>query len=599
MSSEQADYMKNGYLAATLADEKKCPGQQAEVLTAITDMTGRVQGAIGSAAGAALAKARDAEIAAIEKSSCTDAGERCQVVTLFGGGQYKLYRYRKYSDVRLVWAPEYATGQFGGDPDNFNFPRYGIDASFLRIYENGKPVKTPGHLTWAARAPKPGELVFAVGNPGTTQRLFTMEQMAARRDMVLPTTELYLSELRGRLIGAMAGDAEKTRAGADQLFLLENSYKAQYGMWQALLDQSFWAKLAANEADLRARVARDPALAQRVGDPWSDITKAYTSYRAIFPAYYWLENRAGGSSSLYAYARRIVRAATERAKPNAERLPAYSDAALPLLEKQLVDPEPVYPWLEELNIAFWLSKARENLTVDAPEVKRLLGKDSPEAIAHRLVTGSTLADPKVRQALFAGGLDAVKASNDPVIQFVLANDADARAIGDRYRFEVEAPITAGQSRIAQARFAAYGTDLYPDATFTLRITYGDVQGWSYRGKTIAPVTNFGGMFDRVTGAEPFALAPKTLAAVDRIDRSKALDFSTNLDVVGGNSGSPVIARDGSVIGALFDGNIYSLGGTYGYDPAINRSVVVSTVAVEEALTKIYPAPRLVSELHAR
>jgi hypothetical protein len=600
VSTEQADYVRNGFLAATLADERKCPGQQAEVLTSITDMTSRVQGAIGGTTGATLARARDSEIAAIEKTSCKDqATERCQVVTLFGGGQYKLYHYRKYSDVRLVWAPEFGTGQFGGDPDNFNFPRYGLDASFLRIYENDKPVKTPSHLTWAARNPVAGELVFAVGNPGTTQRLFTMDQLAMRRDVALPAAELYLSELRGRLIGAMAGDAEKTRTGNDELFLVENSYKAQYGMWQALLDPIFWNKLATNEKDLRARVARDPALTARIGDPWADLGKAYAAYTEIYQPYLWLELRSGAQSTLFNYAHTIVRAATERAKADADRLPAYSDSALPLVGKKLVDPQPTYGWLEELNLAYWFAKTRERLTADAPEVRRMLGKESPEGLAHRLVSGTSLGDPKVRQALFEGGLDAVKASKDPLIQFVLATEPDARAVLDRYRFEVEAPAAAAQSKIALARFAAYGTDLYPDATFTLRITYGGVKGWTYRGQTIEPTTNWGGMFDRATGSEPYALAPKTLAARDKIDRSKVLDFSTDLDVVGGNSGSPVVARDGSVLGALFDGNIYSLGGTVGFDPAINRSVVVSTVAVEEALTKIYPAPRLVSELHAR
>jgi hypothetical protein len=599
-STEQSDYVKNGFVAATLADERKCPGQQAEVLTSITDMTGRIMGAIGTATGAALARARDAEVAAIEKAGCKDsATERCQVVTLFGGGQYKLYHYRKYSDVRLVWTPEYDTAQFGGDPDNFNFPRYGLDASFLRIYENGKPVSTPSHLTWAARAPVPGELIFAVGNPGTTQRLFTTDQLAFQRDVFQPTTEIYLSELRGRLIGASAGDAEKTRTAGDEMNVVENSFKARYGMWQALLDPLFWGKLDANERDLRARVAKDSALSAKIGDPWSDLARADTAYRNLFTRYIWLESRAGARSTLFGYARTIVRAATERVKPNADRLPAYSDSALPLAEKRLVDAEPIYPWLEELNIGYWLSKTREYLTSDAPEVRRMLGKDSPEGLAHRLVSGTTLADPKVRQALFEGGLDAVKASKDPLIQFVLATDLDARAMLDRYRFEVDAPTAAAQSKIAQARFAVYGTDLYPDATFTLRITYGSVQGWTYQGQTIAPTTNWGGMFDRATGSKPYALAPKTAAAMNRIDRNKVLDFSGSLDVVGGNSGSPVIARDGSVLGALFDGNIHSLGGSYGYDPAINRALMVSTVAVEEALDKIYPAPRLLSELHAR
>jgi hypothetical protein len=600
LSTDKADYIANGFLAEGLADERKCAGQQAEIVTAITDMTARVQKAIGSNTGAALARARDGEVAAIEKEGCKDpATERCQVVTLFGGGQYKLYHYRKYSDVRLVYAPEADAAFFGGDPDNFNFPRYDLDAAFLRLYENGKPVKTSQHLTWAARPPKEGEVVFISGNPGSTQRLLTQAQMGFQRDVSLPALELYLAELRGRMIAAMAGDAEKTRTGNDLLFGIENSYKARYGQWQALLDPGFSAKLAANEADLRAKIAADPKTAQAIGDPWADLAKITVAYRDLYKPYAWLEGRAGAYSDLYADARAIVRSAQERAKPNAERLPEYQDSKLPLLEKQLTDDKPVYPWLEELNIAFWLSKTREALTTDAPQVKALLGKESPEQVAHRLVAGTTLADPKVRAALFAGGLDAVKASRDPLIQYVLAHDGDARAIKDRYRFEIEAPTTAAQAKLAQARFAAYGTDVYPDATFTLRLSYGAVKGWTYQGVTVPPTTVFAGMFERATGADPFKLPPKVIAAEPKIDKTKVVDFVSNNDIIGGNSGSPILDAKGNVIGAVFDGNIHSLGGNFGFDETVNRSVSVSTVAVEEALTKIYPAPRLIAELHAK
>jgi hypothetical protein len=600
LSTEKADYIAGGFLAATLADERKCAGQQAEIVTAITDMTARVQKAIGTSTGAALAKARDGEVAAIEKEGCKDpATERCQVVVLFGGGQYKLYHYRKYSDVRLVYAPEADAAFFGGDPDNFNFPRHDLDAAFLRIYENNKPVATPQHLTWAARAPKEGELVFISGNPGSTQRLLTQAQMDFQRDVSLPALELYLSEMRGRLIAAMAGDAEKTRTGSDLLFGIENSYKARYGQWQALLDPGFAGKLAKTETDLRAKIAADPATAAKIGDPWTDLAKLMVAYRDVYKPYNWLEARAGGFSDLYGDARAIVRAAQERAKPNAERLPEYQDSKLPLLEKQLTDDKPVYPWLEEISIGYWLSKTREALTTDAPQVKALLGKESPEQVAHRLVTETKLGDPKVRAALFAGGLDAVKASTDPLIRYVLAHEADARAIKDRYRFEIEAPVTAAQAKLAQARFAAYGTDVYPDATFTLRLSYGAVKGWTYQGVTVKPTTVFAGMYERATGADPFKLPPKLLAAQSKIDPTKVVDFTSANDIIGGNSGSPILDAKGNVIGAVFDGNIHSLGGNFGYDESLNRSVSVSTVAVEEALTKVYPAPRLLAELHGK
>ena len=593
LSTERADYVENGILVDDRKAERTCPGQQAEIVTLISDVTAKVTAAIGSATGLNLVKARDGAIGALETSECTDpATTRCQVVTLYGGGQYKLYKYRKYSDVRLVFAPEESVAQFGGDPDNFNFPRFGLDAAFLRIYENGQPVATTQHLKWTPRAPEPGEIVFTSGNPGSSQRLATQSQLAFRRDTISPLTLLYFSELRGRLISAMAGDAERTRTGNDLLFGIENSFKSVYGGWRSLLDPEFAGKLAANERSLRAKVAGNA----KIGDPWATVDTAMDNYSQIYLPYSLLESRAVTGTNLYRNARLLVRAAQERAKPNAERLPEYSDARLPLLEKTVTDPAPTYPWLEKLVIGFWLSKTREYLTADDPRVKALLGKESPEQAADRLVSGSTLADPKVRKALWDGGLAAIEASKDPIIQQVLATDATPRALRQRYRAEVDGPVTAAQSKLAQARFAAFGTGIYPDATFTLRLSYGKVTGWKEGDREIAPTTNFAGLYDRNTGAAPYALPKRWLAAKSKLTPTVVLDFSTSNDVLGGNSGSPVIAKDLSVIGALFDGNIHSLGGDFGYDPVLNRSVVVSTGAVQEALTKVYGANALLKEL---
>lgn len=599
-STTDNDLLANGFVAADKPKELKCPGQQAEIVTAISDVTPEIMKAIGSQTGAALAKARDGAIATIEAQGCSDkTKERCQVVTLFGGGQYKLYKYRKYSDVRLAYAPEFQAAFFGGDPDNFNFPRYDNDAAFLRLYEDGKPVVTKAHLKWNPRAPKSGEVTYVVGNPGSTQRLYTMAQMGLLRDVQVPATLLYLSELRGRLISARQANAEQERTGADQLFSIENGFKVYYGQGKALLDPDFVGKLTANEQELRGKIAADAALKAKIGDPWGEIEKAVAGYRDFYDRYMWLERRAGGPSELYHYARTIVRAAQERTKPDAERLPEYSSSRLSLVEKELVDERPIYPWLEKLDVELWLSKTREYLTTDAPEVKKLLGKESPEALATRLISGTTLADPKARKALFDGGIEAVKASKDPLIQFVLASDDDARAVKTRYRDEYDAPVTAAQSRLAQARFAVYGDALYPDATFTLRISYGAVKGWTYQGTNVPETTNFGGLYERATGAPPFDLPKKWAAAESKIDKSRVFNFVTTNDIIGGNSGSPVIAADGSVIGAAFDGNIHSLGGAYGFDPAVNRTVVVSMGAVDEALTKVYPAPALLKELKAK
>ncbi len=596
LSTAENDLVANGFNPATRTEERTCPGQQAEVVTAITDVTARIRAAIGTATGEALVRARDAAIVAIEGESCTDrATQRCQVVTLYGGGQYKLYTYRKYSDVRIAWAPEFSAAFFGGDPDNFNFPRYALDASFLRAYENGRPVSIAAPLAWSNRAPVAGEITFVSGNPGSTSRLMTETQRAFQRELRLPTTLILFSEYRGRLLAAAAGNADRTREAADTLFGIENSFKAQMGQFRSLNDREFAGELARAEADLRARAAADPA----IGDPWSEIDRADAARRNLYLESIFLSQGGSSWSDLYGYARTLVRAAQERARPNAERLPEYADAALPMVERRLMGEVPVYPWLEELSLSFWLSKAREYLTADSPDVRLLLGQDSPEALAQRLVAGTRLADPAVRRQLWDGGLEAITASEDPMIRFVLAHDARAREIRAANEAAYDGPVTAAQSRLASARFAAYGDANYPDATFTLRLSYGTVQGWEERGRQVPHFTTMGGTFDRATGQEPFIAPRGYVAARARINPETVYNFVTTNDIIGGNSGSPVIDRTGAVIGAAFDGNIHSLGGNFGYDGRMNRTVVVSTAAINEALRSIYPNAGILNELSTR
>jgi len=586
-STAKNNILKAGFVAGTRERELKCSGQQAEVVTSIRDVTADVKGAVGSASGEAAVKARNAAIAKIESANCTDkATTRCQVVSLYGGGQYKLYTYHKYSDVRLVWVPEAQAAQFGGDPDNFNFPRYSLDASFLRAYEGGKPAATPAHLQWIARAPIDGEATFVVGNPGSTQRLYTSEQMAMQRELVLPMRVTTYSEFRGRLITAMESSPAKNREGHQALEGLENSLKVYLGQKRALDDPAFMGKLAAAEADLKAKSGN------KFGNPWVDIATATQSYRNLYLARYFALPRG----DLFNYAITLVRAADERAKPDSERLPAYTESALPLVQKRLLDPEPIYPWLDQLQLEWSLSKAREYLGPDDQETKLLLGKESPEALAARLVAGSKLADPAYRKRLWEGGKAAVDASTDPMIVYARKIDPNARLLEQKYNATVDGPITAAQAKLADARFAAYGNTLYPDATFTLRISYGKVLGWNERGTMVPTRTYLGGTYARATGSEPFDLAPSFVTNRSKIDPKVTYDFVTTNDIIGGNSGSPVIDREGKVIGAAFDGNIHSIGGAYGYDPVLNRTVVVSTAAVEEALKTIYPAPALLVEL---
>jgi len=588
-STAANNILKTGFTARSRGDEKMCAGQQAEVVTSIRDVTPQVKAAIGSATGEAAVKARSAIVAQLEKDGCPDTAKtRCQVVSLYGGGQYKLYNYRKYSDVRLVWAPEAQAAQFGGDPDNFNFPRYSLDASFLRAYEDGKPVATPNHLDWSPRAPVQGEATFVVGNPGSTQRLFTSEQLAFQRELVLPVTLATYSELRGRLIAAMESSPDKEREAAETLGSIENSLKVYIGRVKALGDPAFTGKLAAAEAELKVKSAGNAA----VGNPWADIGKAMRSYRDFYVAHRF----SLPQGDLFGYAMTLVRAASERTKSNVERLPGYSDSALPLVEKRLLDEKPVYPWLDQLFMEWSLSKSREYLGADDPQTKLLLGKESPEGLAARLISGTKLADSAVRKALWEGGKAAVDASTDPMIVYARSLDANDRALKKRFDEQVDAPLTAAGAKLADARFAAYGDSVYPDATFTLRISYGKVAGWPERGKQVPIRTTLGGTFERATGASPFDLPPAFAANRSRIDPDTTYDFVTTNDIIGGNSGSPVIDKAGKVIGAAFDGNIHSLGGNYGYDGSINRTVAVSTAAVQEALEKIYPAPHLVDEL---
>ena len=399
LSTADNQYAQTGFLPASRDEELRCQGMQAEVLISIEDVTGRVRAAGEGLEGRAFTQARDAMMAAIETEACAGRTElRCQVVSLYRGGQFKLYTYEKYEDVRLAFAPEEAAGSFGGDLDNFNFPRFSLDAAFLRLYSDGRPMQTPTHLGWDAGPPQAGELVVVSGSPGSTQRLLTMEQLETVRDVVLQLDQLSPSELRGRLIRYAAEGEEQAFIAGSTLSGVENSYKRGRGQARALIDTEFMAGRAAAEQELRDRVAADPALAERIGDPWGEIAALQDDYAELYPAYFFLEGRAGGGSQLYSWARTLVRAARERERPAAERLPEYSDSRLGLLRAQTVAANPTYPELNEIQLEWWLSKTREILTVDDPRIRPLLGDESPEGLAERLIAGTTLADPAGRRA---------------------------------------------------------------------------------------------------------------------------------------------------------------------------------------------------------
>src|SRR6266446_119006 len=598
LSSKERDYIKTGFSTASRSEERQCPGMQAEILASIGDVTPTVNEATKGKSGPDYVRARDAVVASIEKQACQghETVNRCQVISLYDGGQYKLYTYRKYSDVRLVFAVEFATAFFGGDPDNFNFPRYDLDFSFLRLYENGAPVSTPEHLRWNSSAPKDGDPVFVAGNPGGTDRQLTAAQLLTLRDVIRPPLLMQLSELRGRYSRFAEESAEHARIVTRSLFGIENTLKALRGAQLALLEPSLIESKRRADADLKAKVDADPKLRASIGDPWAEIARAQAARAELNTQLSFLEGRAGGGSQLYRYARTLVRASAEREKPNGERLREYNDARLPLLQKTLLDPQPVERDLEDVQLEFWLTKLREELTADAPETALYLGKDSPENLA-RTLTESRLGDAAFRKQLWEGGAKAIAASTDSMIRFVLKTDAAARAIRKQYEERVDGPTDRASERIAQARFAVYGTSVYPDATFSLRLSYGKIAGWTYRGRTIAAFTTYDGLYQRATGQFPFDLAPRWTEGKSKLDLKTVFDISSENDIIGGNSGSPLINAKGEVIGAIFDGNIHSLGGDFYYDGTLNRAVSVSTAAITEALNKIYGQTALIAELN--
>jgi hypothetical protein len=403
--------------------------------------------------------------------------------------------------------------------------------------------------------------------------------------------------LRGRLTRYAQEGPEQARIGNRALFGLENGLKALRGEQAALLQPDLIAAKRKADTELKAKAAAAPSL-RGLGDPWADVAKAQEARAAMYKPYFFVEARAGYGSRLFDYAQTLVRAAEERAKPNGERLREFGDARLPLMERRLLDKTPVYPELEQLRLEFWLTKLREELTADAPETALVLGKDSPETLAKAL-TQSKLADENLRKQLWEGGAQAIRASNDPMIQFVRRIDVAGRALRKTYEERVSAPAAAAYERIAKARFAVYGTSIYPDATFSLRLSYGKIAGWTYQNRNVPAFTRFAGLYARATGQFPYELGPRWIAGKEKLDLSTVFDMSSDNDIIGGNSGSPLINARGEVVGAIFDGNIHSLGGDFFFDPALNRAVSVSTAAMSEALAKIYGQNALLAELTGR
>lgn len=598
VSTPEADRVKQGFLARTRAEEAVCPAMEVNRLEAISDVTAAVKAATKGLQGQAFKDAYNAATAKITQTCTGSDGKtvRCDVVDLYHGGQYKLYRYHRFQDVRLVFAPEQSVAFFGGDPDNFNFPRYNYDMSLLRVYEDGKPAAVKDWLPLNPAGPEAGQAVFVTGHPGSTQRGYTMAQLESLRAHDRNEALLFLSEYRGRLIEYGKRSPEAARQANATLFGVENSFKALSGQLQALNDSTLMAAKARDEAALRRFVASRKDLPPETAKAWDAIAKALADYDAFRPAHAMMAEGAAFNSALFRTALRLVRGTVERTKPNEQRLPEYAEASMPQVQALLLSRAPTYPEFEKFKLAFSLTKMRERMGADHPLVKQVLGSDSPEQLAAKLVDGSKLADVELRRTLWDGGAAAVQASTDPMIRLALAIDGPARDLRKRYEREVDAVIQKNTELIAAARFAQSGTGIYPDATFTLRLSYGQVQGWKAGDAEVPAFTRTAGLYDRATGADPYALPASWLAAKPKLDANRPFNYVTTNDIIGGNSGSPMVNAKGEVVGLIFDGNIHSLGGAFGYDGSKNRAVAVDTAIILEALDKVYDAPHLLKEL---
>jgi hypothetical protein len=600
LSSTGNDITEKGFLAPARKDERICPAFEVSILQSISDVTERVKFATAETASQDVSAKRRAEMATIEREAChDDPTKRCQVVTLYRGGQYKLYRYDRYDDVRLVFAPEQQAASFGGDPDNFNFPRYDFDMSVLRLYRDGKPVTFSDPLKISAEGAKEGDLVFVSGHPGSTDRLMTISQLEFERDHFLPWRIEYLAQFRGSLLTESTKGEEEARQGLDALNGVENSVKVFKGERGALVEPAFFALKVNEEKKLREALAAKPALRGKYGDPFGDIEKIMRAQQSVWLPYQMLEQRFGGGSVLLSDARRLVRAAAEHAKPDGQRLSEYSASRSKSLERSLLAEAPVHPALEQLEIEFWLNKTREYLGADNAAVKAMFGKRSAAEIAQDIIAYSQLADVTARRKLWESPAN-VATSTDPAIVLARTIDQASREARAKYETTVSGPLSIASEKVAGLRFDVLGDTAYPDATFTLRLSYGAVKGWTDPVHGPVPAfTYVSGLWERATGAFPFNLGFMWAGAKAKLAPATQMNMVSTNDVTGGNSGSPLLNRQGQVVGLAFDGNIHSLGGAYGFDPALNRSVSVASPILFEGLRKVYGADALADELQGK
>ncbi len=599
LSTKDKDLVEIGFHARTRDEEIKCVDLELNVLVNIEDVTDRVNAAVKPGVDAAAAQqARRAVRNTIEKESFDKTGLRSDVVTLFQGGRYHLYRYKKYTDVRLVFAPEKDIAFFGGDPDNFEYPRFDLDICFFRVYEDGKPVRPVHHLSWSKAGASDEELIFVAGHPGKTDRLNTVAHLEFLRDRVFPTT-LNLLRRREVLLKTYSDRGlENARQAQDDLFSYQNSRKARLGGLAGLQDPAIMEAKRKAERNLRQAVANDPKL-RDARNAWDEVGTALAAWGQIQNDYDLYERGVAFNSELFAIARMLVRLSEESAKPNADRLREYAEAGLDSLKQQLFSEAPIYPALEIAKLGDSLSYLMERAGADNPFVKQILADMSPSGRATQLISGTKLAAVKFRRQLADGGRSAIESSDDPLVALARTVDGPARKVRKTYEDKVEEPLRQAYAKIAKARFAIEGDNTYPDATFTLRLAFGQVKGYEDGGKRLPAWTTMGGSFKHAAdhgSVPPFELPASWLQHKDALSTDTPFNFVSTADIIGGNSGSPVVNRAGEVVGIIFDGNIQSLVLDFVYTDLVARAISVHSSAILEALKKVYDATALADEL---
>jgi hypothetical protein len=598
-STAEHDYMRDGFYAVTPEAEMKSADLEVNVLVGVEEVTARVQGeAKGINDESRALKARDAEIAAIEKQSKDKTGLRSDVVSFYQGGEYWLYTYKAYTDVRLVFAPEQQAAFFGGDPDNFTYPRYDLDMAIFRVYENGKPLHTDNFLKWSAKGAAPGELIFISGHPGSTERDDTVAQLLVERDVRGPAITEYLQHRIAAGQAFAAQGPEQARLVGSTIFGLQNSLKVYLGRAEALANPAILTKKQVEEADFRAKVNANKEWKKAYGKAWDDIAGAEEKMKPEIKGQFF--RRSG--SQLFSLAFEIVQYVTEVKKPDGERLEQFHDAGLDSLKFELLSPAPIYPSTEKLFMAAALKLGQEKMGKDDAFIQAILQGGDVDATVNALVDGTKLTAPAFRQSLMDGGAAAVAASTDPMIAVARRVDPILRETNRRLRDTISSVLTPAGEKLGKARFLVYGKNAYPDATFTLRLSYGTVEGFPYNGTIAPPFTTFYGLYDRAasfSNQPPFDLTPRQAAGRDKLELTTPLDFVSTGDIIGGNSGSPVVNRAGELVGLIFDGNIESLAGDFVYDGTKNRAVAVHSAGMIEGLRKLYGAGALADELEGK